>query len=446
MDRVRATGAPAGVPLGRVVWMVGLAVLVSITALAVLETLYLDLGVAREQLSTVRAEAQRLQQQGRRLTDQLDAAQAATATAENDADRQRERLAQANARLRAAEQEVAALGDRLTENESSLREARAGDDELREQLRAAQEDRQRLVAELGQRDTLRDDLLAANQALNEGLRRTAPAKPAAPLAPATPPVATLPPELARLRARLADAAQVLDLVWTRLSESREQLISTETEVQRLHILLEQSESANQQARARAQAEKDALEARLRAELASESGSRPAAAKITVADQAMEALRRTFGDREQEGRFELRYDEQGNTVIHLGNELLFGPGQAFVKSEGQDLLRELATTLARYPQRQLRVQGHTDSLPLTKTMKTRYASNWELASARANATIRYLQYALGIDPERIVSVAYGPYHPLAENRTPAGRARNRRIEIVLVRESPPSVNTAVAHSE
>ncbi|MCB1876310.1 MAG: OmpA family protein [Chromatiales bacterium] len=420
-----ASGA-ATVPLGRVVWMVGLAVVISLSALAVLETYYLDLGIVREQLADSQGELRRMkselqgsQQQAQSVRQQWEAIAA-------ERDRLRDETRELSIRLASAEKADDSISNRINGYQTTIETLKTEAGQLRNQLASALKDKESLDSELAKRDVLRDELLAANQALNEGLRRVAP---------------EMRPEPDNgLKPALLDAARVLDLVWSHLSENRRQLADTETEVQRLHILLEQSEKAAEQSLTQLRAEKSALEARLRVEAGQEV---PAVVSTLTADSAMDVLRQGFGVRQRQGQFELRFDESGNTVIHLGNELLFGPGQAFVKSEGQDLLRELAAVLNRYPDRQLRVQGHTDSLPLTGTLKKRYASNWELASARANATIRYLQYALGVDPERIVSIAYGPYQPIADNRTPEGRARNRRIEIVLVRDDTYQANTALA---
>jgi flagellar motor protein MotB len=77
-----------------------------------------------------------------------------------------------------------------------------------------------------------------------------------------------------------------------------------------------------------------------------------------------------------------------------------------------------------------VEGHTDDLPVGRSLKSLYFSNWELSAARAAAVVRYLQYGQGIDPARLEVAGLGGYRPLEPNDTPQDRQRNRRVEIVL----------------
>jgi len=84
---------------------------------------------------------------------------------------------------------------------------------------------------------------------------------------------------------------------------------------------------------------------------------------------------------------------------------------------------------------IRIEGHTDNVQISSSLTGRYPTNWELSAARAVNVTRYLQQQ-GIDPGVLSAVAYGEFHPVAGNDTEAGKARNRRIEIILVpREAP-----------
>ena len=80
---------------------------------------------------------------------------------------------------------------------------------------------------------------------------------------------------------------------------------------------------------------------------------------------------------------------------------------------------------------IRVEGHTDNVPIGPNLKSEYPTNWELASARAVNVVRFLQEKAGIDPRRLSAVAFAQYRPVASNKTEAGKQRNRRVEIVLV---------------
>ncbi len=118
---------------------------------------------------------------------------------------------------------------------------------------------------------------------------------------------------------------------------------------------------------------------------------------------------------------------------FSSELLFASGTADLGTEGRIQLVRFAATLrelsARIPEDLdwvLRVDGHTDRVPIRTA---RYASNWELSTARAVEVVRFL-LAQGIPPRRLVAAGFGEYHPLDPGNTPAAFARNRRIEFKL----------------
>jgi len=79
---------------------------------------------------------------------------------------------------------------------------------------------------------------------------------------------------------------------------------------------------------------------------------------------------------------------------------------------------------------IRIEGHTDNVPITGSLAQRYPTNWELSAARAINVARYLQKQ-AVDPGGLSAIAFGEFRPVADNGTPEGREKNRRIEIVLV---------------
>jgi len=119
-------------------------------------------------------------------------------------------------------------------------------------------------------------------------------------------------------------------------------------------------------------------------------------------------------------------------VDVAEKLFFDSGSASLKKTGQDVLRKVADAIGQYPDKVIRVVGHTDSIPLGK--KSMFASNWELSVVRATTVVRFLQDQCKIPPERLVASGRGPYQPVAENSTPEGRQKNRRIEIMLVDKS------------
>jgi len=122
--------------------------------------------------------------------------------------------------------------------------------------------------------------------------------------------------------------------------------------------------------------------------------------------------------------QMEYDAQG-VRFRIDAPLLFPAGETQINGDAQPVLDILAGFLQRVPG-EVRVEGHSDATPISTS---RYPSNWELSAARAGAVARYFQ-GKEMSPERIAATGFGEFHPLAENDTPQGRARNRRVEIFL----------------
>ncbi|MDJ0958647.1 MAG: OmpA family protein [Arenicellales bacterium] len=119
-----------------------------------------------------------------------------------------------------------------------------------------------------------------------------------------------------------------------------------------------------------------------------------------------------------------------TVIRLGSDILFDTGSSHLREEGRNALGHIAAALNDFPDRQVSLEGHTDSVPISERLQDAYATNWELSTARAARAVRYLQKQ-GVSPERLRAVGYGPYRPVADNDDPAARGLNRRLEIMLL---------------
>lgn len=119
--------------------------------------------------------------------------------------------------------------------------------------------------------------------------------------------------------------------------------------------------------------------------------------------------------------------QGKLTVNILDRVMFDSGEAVVQPGGEAVLRKIAAMLAAHPDLKIHVIGHTDNIPI----RTRYASNWELSTARALAAVHFLTEKAGVDPHRVGAVGYGEFRPIADNSTPEGRARNRRIAITLL---------------
>jgi chemotaxis protein MotB len=117
------------------------------------------------------------------------------------------------------------------------------------------------------------------------------------------------------------------------------------------------------------------------------------------------------------------------TVDVAEKLFFASGSASLKKSGQDVLHKVSDAISGYPDKVIRVVGHTDSVALSKN--ARFASNWELSVMRATNVVRFLQDQCHIAPERLIAAGRGPYEPVADNSTPEGRQKNRRIEIMLI---------------
>jgi chemotaxis protein MotB len=120
-----------------------------------------------------------------------------------------------------------------------------------------------------------------------------------------------------------------------------------------------------------------------------------------------------------------------TVFEMQQEILFNRGDATLKPDGKKALASLARIFKQFPDRQIAIQGHSDNEKLSPATQQKYATNWELSAARSASAIHFLQGIEGIKPERMILVSYAQYQPMNSNDTVEGRARNRRIEIILM---------------
>lgn len=124
-------------------------------------------------------------------------------------------------------------------------------------------------------------------------------------------------------------------------------------------------------------------------------------------------------------------QRGLVVRLLTDNVLFDSGLADIKARGLPLLGEVATLLGVDRVHPIVVEGHTDDVPIATSQ---FASNWELSTARASAVVRWL-IGRGLTARRFSAAGYADLRPLASNGTAAGRARNRRVEVVLQRLHP-----------
>jgi len=122
--------------------------------------------------------------------------------------------------------------------------------------------------------------------------------------------------------------------------------------------------------------------------------------------------------------------KGKLTINMVDSILFDSGRAEVKKGGLEILGKVVSILKDVKDKSIRIEGHTDDVQISRALAQRYPTNWELSAARAINVARFLQDQ-GIDPANLSAAAYGEWKPVATNDTAEGKAKNRRIEIILV---------------
>ena len=115
------------------------------------------------------------------------------------------------------------------------------------------------------------------------------------------------------------------------------------------------------------------------------------------------------------------------IVSLKEAGFFDSGQAQIKQSAHELLNTIAEVMTEY-NNPLRVEGHTDNIPISTSQ---FPSNWELSTARATNVLKYLINSYDADPDKISATGYGEFRPVADNTTPENRAKNRRVDIVLL---------------
>jgi len=122
-----------------------------------------------------------------------------------------------------------------------------------------------------------------------------------------------------------------------------------------------------------------------------------------------------------------YIENGNVYVSLEEKLLFSSGSDVVDPKGKEALKTLAKVLNSTKDITVMIEGHTDNVPI-KT--SQFQDNWDLSTARATSIVRILTKDDGFDSNRITASGRSEFHPIRTNESVAGRASNRRTEVIL----------------
>jgi chemotaxis protein MotB len=124
------------------------------------------------------------------------------------------------------------------------------------------------------------------------------------------------------------------------------------------------------------------------------------------------------------------ESQESLSLNFVDRILFEFGKADLTPEGEKVLKKVGEALKNIKGKKIRVTGHTDPIPIRPEFMYKFPSNWELSSARAASVVRYFQEKIDLDPKEMEAVGRSFYQPEASNDTKEGRARNRRVEILI----------------
>ncbi|MEY4529026.1 MAG: hypothetical protein RL768_2745 [Nitrospirota bacterium] len=243
-------------------------------------------------------------------------------------------------------------------------------------------------------------------------------------------------EIAALQKRAAD----LEAEAARVAKEREQLRQQQTQLaatleqERARLKAEEAEKSRlaqeqaqlaaslEQERQRLKAE-EAEKARLEQERAAKE------AEIARLTKTQEELSKSLQDEISKGNITIQ-QVRDQLTINMVDRVLFDSGQAQVKPAGIKVLKQVGDVLNKITDKQIRIEGHTDNVPISAKLQDKFKTNWELSTARATNVVRYLIDQGGVGRQHLSAVGYAETRPIASNDTDEGRSSNRRIEIVL----------------
>ncbi|MDQ6620882.1 MAG: flagellar motor protein MotD [Pseudomonadota bacterium] len=143
--------------------------------------------------------------------------------------------------------------------------------------------------------------------------------------------------------------------------------------------------------------------------------------VNLADRIAEALKPLV----QSGQVRLTRSPRG-LAVEINASVLFAPGQAMLQGSAISALQAVAEVIAP-ADNAVQVEGHTDNLPMSSMQ---YPSNWELSAARASSVVR-LFAANGVESKRLTAIGYADNRPVQDNDSTRGRARNRRVTLLIL---------------
>lgn len=175
--------------------------------------------------------------------------------------------------------------------------------------------------------------------------------------------------------------------------------------------------------------------RLRDEL--EQAKAQLAAEVERKDAALQEMQTTQAELENTLENQIKAGDvqiktkDGQLVVNLADKIMFTSGDEELNDSGKEVLMQMGETLKSIEGKIIQIGGHTDTIPISEKLQEKYPTNWHLSSARAINVVRFLQEECGVPGSRLAVAGFSEYHPIAGNRTRAGRKKNRRIELLFL---------------
>ena len=240
--------------------------------------------------------------------------------------------------------------------------------------------------------------------------------------------------------KLQQRAAELEAESSRVAKEREQLrqeqsrLSASLEQERQRLKGEAGEKARlQQEQSQLSASLEEERKRLKAE--GEEKARLEQERAAKEDEirrltkTQEELSQSLKDEIAKGNIKIQ-QVRDRLTINMVDRVLFDSGRADIKPAGLKVLKQVSDVLNKITDKQIRIEGHTDNVPISAKLQDKFKTNWELSTTRATTVVRYLIDQGGVQPQSLSAVGYADTHPIESNDSEQGRSSNRRIEIVL----------------
>lgn len=223
-------------------------------------------------------------------------------------------------------------------------------------------------------------------------------------------------ELAAMGEEMAHVKQERDKLGSEAAKLKEANQAAQAELRRVN-------QENESRVAELSRAKEALEASLLAQKAAKD------AELQRLKKTQEDLTASLTAEIEKGNVRIQ-QVRDRLTINMVDRILFDSGSAKVKPAGLKVLNQVGAVLKNVTDKQIRIEGHTDNVPIGAGLRDRFATNWELSTARATSVVRHLIDEGGIAAELLTAAGHADTLPVADNDSEDGRSQNRRIEITL----------------